>query len=337
MDRARIVTALALMLSMVSVVLGIANIGVASSDSPFTSSTESFLTAGRAGIALIEIEGAIVDGYYGNGADRIVEQLEQAENNAAVRAVLLSINSPGGAVGATKKIYERVMQLRLTKPVVAVVSDIAASGGYYIASACDRIFAYEGSLVGSIGVISIRPNVSDFLQRYGVQIETLKAGRYKDMSYPFRDLTDEERAMYDRFLNDAYQQFLEDVSKGRKKAKDDVLKWGEGRIYSGREARSQQIIDEIGGRGEAVAAIKIMLKTDQDLPLLRAPRSLLEELLSETGVRFASGAYGVLPGQSDELANSLLQSPVLYLYPGGPGFSLKLIRAVTGAPAAAGR
>ena len=126
---------------------------------------------------------------------------------------------------------------------------------------------------------------------------------------------------YDRFLNDAYQQFIEDVSKGRKKAKDDVLKWAEGRIFSGREARSQQIVDDIGGREEAVAAIKIILKTDQDLPLLRAPRSIMEEIFGEAGVRF---------GFRNQAPNplSLLRAPVLYLYPGGPGFGLDLVRAL---------
>lgn len=333
MDRARLVTALALMFAMIAVVLSFVNIGVASSDSPFTSTTESFLTSGRAGIALIEVNGAIQDGYYPGGADKIVEQLTQAEANPAVRAVLLSINSPGGAVGATKKIYDRVMQVRLAKPVVAVITDIAASGGYYIASGCDQIFAYEGSIVGSIGVISIRPNISGFLNQYGVRIETLKAGRFKDMSYPFRELTGDERAMYNRLLNDSYQQFLEDVSKGRKKAKTDVIKWGEGRIFSGREARSQQIIDSIGGREEAIAAIKIILKTDQDLPLLRAPRSLLEEIFSETGVSFGGSGAGI-SGTDPARFRMLLQTPILYLYPGGPGFAMELLEGLAGqAPA----
>lgn len=335
MDRSRLVTALALMFAMIAVILSVVNIGVASSDSPVTSSTETFLTSGRAGIALIEINGAIQDGYYPGGADKVVEQLTQAEENSAVRAVLLSINSPGGAVGATKKIYDRVMQVRLSKPVVAVVTDLAASGGYYIASGCDQIFAYEGSLVGSIGVLSIRPNIAGFLDRYGVKVETLKAGRYKDMSYPFRELTAEEREMYDGFLNDAYQQFLEDVSKGRKKAKADVVKWGEGRIYSGREARSQQIIDAIGGREEAIAAIKIILKTDQDLPLLRAPRSMLEELFSEAGLSFGLGGRSAYDARASDPARlrMLLQTPVLYLYPGGPGFALELLEGLGGTAA----
>lgn len=316
------------MFAMIAVILSVANIAVASSDSPFTSDTESFLTAGQAGIALIELTGPIQDGDFPGGADRVVRQLRQAEDNAAVRAVLLSINSPGGAVGATKKIYDQVMQVRLIKPVVAVVSDVAASGGYYVASAADQIFAYEGSIVGSIGVLSLRPNIAGLLGEYGVRVETLKAGRYKDMSYPFRELTGEEREMYDRLLNDSYQQFLEDVSKGRKKAKDDVSKWAEGRIFSGREARSQQMIDSIGGRDEAVAAIKILLKTDQELPLLRAPRSMLEELLGGMN----SGGMGFGPAAQSPGMQTLLQSPVLYLYPGGPGFALDFTRALGVAP-----
>ncbi len=320
MDRARLVTALALVFSMFSVILGIANIGVRSSDSPFVSDTESFLSSGTAGIALIEVHGAIRNGYGSNGADSIVKLLDAAKTNSSVRGILLDVNSPGGAVGATKKIYDKVMDVRLVKPVVAVVTDVAASGGYYVASAADQIFAYEGSILGSIGVIMLRPDVSDFLASYGVRIEPITAGRFKDMSYPFRRLTDEERRMYDDMIEAAYQQFLEDVSKGRKQGKDTVEKWAEGRVFSGKYAKSQQIIDDIGGRAEAVAAIKIMLKTNEDLPLLEPPRTFFEELFFSYDASFGSRGGGAGARYED-----LLSAPVLYLYPDGAGMLLDLL------------
>ena len=269
MDRSRITIGLALAISILAVFVGIVNIGISSTKAPFTGSTEFFLTTGRAGIARIEIQGPILEGPDAAGAasaDRIVRQIHDVRDNPAIRGVLLAINSPGGSVGATKKIYDAIRDLRNRKPVVAAVSDIAASGGYYVASAADQIFAFPGSIVGSIGVIVLHPDVSGLLQRYGVKVTALKAGKFKDSSYPFREMTPDERAMYDDMLQDAYQQFLSDVAEGRKKAIATVAGWADGKIYSGSRAKTEQIIDELGGEDQALASLKLLLKTSEDLP-----------------------------------------------------------------------
>ncbi|MCB1168119.1 MAG: S49 family peptidase, partial [Leptospiraceae bacterium] len=136
-------------------------------------------------------------------------------------------------------------------------------------------------IIGSIGVIAVHPNIGPFLDKHGIQIQTLTAGKYKDSSYPFRNLTEEERQMYQDILDDAYRQFLADVAEGRKKSIKDVQQWAEGRIYSGRAAKAMQMIDDIGGEKEALAKLKIILKTDEDLPVYRVERSFMDRLFGQ--------------------------------------------------------
>ena len=323
MDRSRIVVALAMAFAVLATLLSIAGIASRSSDSPFSASSDSFFSGGRSGIALIEIDGVIQDGYSSTGgatgADLIVERLQQCRDNPGVRAVLLSINSPGGTVGATKKIYDAVMELRRQKNVVASISDIAASGGYYVASAADGIFAFEGSIIGSIGVIMLRPNISGFLNQYGIRVEALHAGRFKDSSYPFRELTEEERQMYNRILDDSYRQFIRDVSLGRDVSESTVNDWAEGRIFSGSQARDLRMITGLGGREAAIAWLKNeKLKTTDELEILRPEPNFWEEILRGSplggGMRETTAWTQVLHG------------PVLYLYTGGPGIAGDLIR-----------
>ncbi|MCB1316205.1 MAG: signal peptide peptidase SppA [Leptospiraceae bacterium] len=329
MDRSRLVVALALVFALLGTILSIANISVASTRTGFTSSVDSFLTAGQAGIAVIEISGVIEDGYGVGGvtgADRVVEDLDAALKNPAIRGVILAINSPGGTVGATKKIYDKVMEVRRQRPVMAVVTDIAASGGYYVASAADKIFVYRGSIIGSIGVIIIRPNVAAFLADHGIRIEALTAGQYKDASYPFRELTGEERNMYQQILDDSYQQFLEDVRAGRDEDIQTVETWAEGRIFSGEDARTLQMVDEIGNMDSAIFEIKSMAKIDpeKELPLLRPEPDFWQE--------FMRGAppFGFHDNPLEQVGGGFwrrnMHSPVMFLYTGGPGLTAELIR-----------
>ncbi len=311
MERSRIVVALALALSLISVIVGIAGIGLSGKGSRFTTTAETFFSSGRAGIALIEVRGVISDrgGRDSASADRLVRQIEDARDESAVRAILLSINSPGGSVGATKRIYDALIDVRKKKPVIAIISDMAASGGYYIASASDKIFAYEGSILGSIGVISLHLDISEFIQKYGIKFNAIKAGRYKDSSYPFRAMTEEELRMHQSAINDAYNQFLRDVADGRKEPVSRVTEeWAEGRIFSGREAKTLQMIDEIGGKDRAIAAIKEMLKTDQDLPIFAEERDFWQDF-------FQDMPFGRAAGREE-----MLLSPAMYLYPSGGAF-----------------
>ena len=322
MNRSRMLVAMALAFSLLSLLVGIVQIGVQSGESRFSTPTSNFLTAGQAGIARIDIVGPIEDGFSApgsTGAQDVVDQIEEASRNAAIRGVLLYVNSPGGTVGATRRIYDALIELRAKKPIVAVVTDVAASGGYYVASASDAIFAYESTILGSIGAIAIHPNIGPFLDRHGVQIQTLTAGKYKDSSYPFRNLTEEEREMYQQVLDDAYQQFLADVAEGRKKSIKDVREWADGKIYSGRQAKAIQMIDDIGGQKEAVEKIKLILKTDEDLPVYRVEPDFMDRFFAGMG---GSGLAirGPIPssvGAQPERPAAFRFSGVMYMSPMG--------------------
>ncbi len=255
----------------------------------------------------LELPSAIENGLLPGKVDYIIKQLELAEKNSDIKAVLFAVNSPGGAVATTKKLYESVHSFSQKKPIVAVVGDIAASGGYYVASACSRIVAYEGSVLGSIGVISIRLNIARFLERHGIKTDTIKAGRFKDFTYPFRDLLPEERDMYQRALDDAYQAFLQDVAEGRQKPLSQVEGWGEGRIYSGKEALQLEMIDALGGRDKGLEQLKELLKMEEELQIINPQEDLMEQML-----QFFSGEPGFSPKES---YRQLFFAPLLYYYP----------------------
>lgn len=200
-------------------------------------------------VALVELEGVILDG------DAVVRQLREHEESPSVRAVVLRINSPGGVVAPTQEIVRSVERLRrANKPVVASLGSVAASGGYYIATACDRIFASPGTLTGSIGVVMQMANVEGLLKRVGVDYVVVKAGRYKDIGNFSRAMTQEERQILQTLLDDVYTQFVTAVAEGRKLDRDTVLRLADGRIYSGRQALALRMVDELGGLEDAVEA-----------------------------------------------------------------------------------
>lgn len=305
MDRSRIPVALALALAVFSIVLAAVRIGRSSQDTSFTVQRSSFFDAGRSGLARIRIHGMIRRGNSPGeaGAERIIALIREAEQADEIRGVILDIDSGGGETGATKQIYDAVRELRKKKPVIAVIGGVAASGGYYIAAAADRIFALETSIVGSIGVISVHPNISGLLDKAGIRIQTLKTGAHKDSSYPFRDLNAEEQDMYAELLEDSYRVFIADVSEGRKQSQKTVEEWADGKVFSGKKAKALQMIDDIGGEREALQAMKLLLKTDEDLPIYEPEPDFLDELFSS----LPYSRYGSMP--------SLPASRLYYLYP----------------------
>jgi len=316
--------------TLFSVVLGLSSIALGSKESDFVSELEGLLSSGRSGIALVEVRGSIVDGYASGGgsvgADYIRGLLREARENDSIKAVLLYINSPGGTVGGTKKIYDAVMRVRSKKkPVVAVIGGIAASGGYYIASAADKILAQRGSLIGSIGVISLRFNIAGFLKTHGIGVTVIKSGRYKDMSYPFRAMTGEELAMRNRVQRAAYEQFILDVAEGRKKSPNFVrANWADARIFSGEEADREKMIDDLGGREKAREVVRDILKMSRKLPILAPRRGFLQNFLE--GLSASHRVQARVP--ENEVMRRLLSAPALYYYTGAPLFGLDFARGL---------
>jgi protease-4 len=199
-------------------------------------------------IQVVDIEGTLVD------SRAIIDQLKQYEDSPSVPAILLNINSPGGAVAPSQEIYAEVLRLRQEhdKVVVAYMSSVGASGAYYIACAADRIIANPGTLVGSIGVIAEWLNYDSLLEWARLSTVVFKSGEYKDVPSPTRDLTPEEREYYQSLIDDVYVQFIEAVAVGRGMDIAEVREFGDGRVFTGRAARELGMIDEIGNHQDAI-------------------------------------------------------------------------------------
>lgn len=211
---------------------------------------------GGAKVAVVEVEGIIgADSGRGLDTDGIIRVLGEYRDDPAVRAVVLRINSPGGVVAPTQEIFNAVRRLReAKKPVVASLGSVAASGGYYVAVAADRIYASPGTLTGSIGVVMQLANLEGLLKKVGVEYVVVKAGAYKDVGNIARPMTPEERRILQALLDDVYDQFVTAVAEGRGLDPQVVRGFAEGRIYSGRQAQGLKMVDELGGLEEAIEA-----------------------------------------------------------------------------------
>lgn len=199
-------------------------------------------------IALVRIEGVILD------ADEIVEQLRTFAEDDTIRAILIRIDSPGGAVVPSQEIYDEVRKIRSEgqKKVVVSMGSVAASGGYYIASASDRIVANPGTLTGSIGVILEMPNVEELMKKIGVDRTVVKSGAHKDLISPFRKLGDEERAILQRVMDDVHEQFITAVADGRGLEVSTVAAIADGQVFTGKQAKERGLVDEIGSFEDAI-------------------------------------------------------------------------------------
>jgi len=198
-------------------------------------------------IAIVELEGLIVD------VDDQVRELRAYRDNPGIRAVVLRINSPGGAVAPTQELYGAIRRLREAgKPVVASLGAVAASGGYYIAVAADQIYANPGTLTGSIGVVMQMANLNALMKKVGVEYVVVKAGEFKDVGNFARPMTAEERRILQALLDDVHGQFIAAVADGRKLDRAVVRRFADGRVFSGTQAKALHMIDELGGLEEAV-------------------------------------------------------------------------------------
>jgi protease-4 len=207
------------------------------------------LPTGGAKVAVVEIEGIIVDG------TAAVRELREHADNPSIKAVVLRVNSPGGVVAPTQEIFAAIQRARKAgKPVVATLGAVAASGGYYAATAADRIYANPGTLTGSIGVVMQMANIEGLLKKVGVEYVVVKAGSYKDVGNFARTMSPEERKMLQALLDDVYSQFVDAVAEGRGLERKEVLAFAEGRIYSGQQALALKMVDEMGGFEDAVEA-----------------------------------------------------------------------------------
>ncbi len=199
-------------------------------------------------IAVIRVEGVILD------AQETVGELRKFSENPYVKAIVLRIDSPGGGVVPSQEIHDAVKRVRTksNKAVIASLGSVAASGGYYIAAATDRIVANPGTLTGSIGVIMETANVEGLLQKIGVEGVVIKSGKYKDVGSPLRKMNEEERALLQNVMDDVHTQFIEAVADGRAIEFREAQALADGRIFTGRQAKDVQLVDEIGDLEDAI-------------------------------------------------------------------------------------
>ncbi|MFN2364570.1 MAG: signal peptide peptidase SppA [Halarsenatibacteraceae bacterium] len=204
-------------------------------------------------VAFLNFQGPIQEGLAGFGTgvitpDRVVKSLNNLKNINGIEAVVLRIDSPGGAIGASQEIYNIISNYEM--PVVISMGDMAASGGYYIAAAADRIVAHPGTMTGSIGVITTFYDPEGLLENIGIERETVMSGEHKDMFS--RTLTEEEREKMQTLSDEAYNQFINHIAEGRNLEVDDILPYATGEIFLGSQALEYNLVDSLGGRSEAL-------------------------------------------------------------------------------------
>ena len=223
--------------------------------------SSQFATRGPAtgpAVAVLRVEGLITSGEAGPfetgavaAAETLVEQIERANEDADVKAILLYVNSPGGGVTASDVIYHALEAV--DKPIVVLMGDLAASGGYYISMASDWIIANPNTLTGSIGVISEFPNADGLLEKVGVDFVVITSGPRKDFGSPYREMTEEERQYWQAIIDEAYSGFVAIVAEGRNLPVEQVLPLADGRVYTGRQALEAGLIDALGYEEDALA------------------------------------------------------------------------------------
>lgn len=207
-------------------------------------------------IAILNLSGPIVESAGSNdplafspelvASRKVVPLLEHLAEDSSVKAIVLRINSPGGAVVPSDEIYRKVREVRGTKPVVASMGDVAASGGYYIASGADKIIANPASITGSIGVIAQFPRVSGLFDKLGIEMRTFKSGEFKDLGSPTETISDADRTIIQNLITEMYTLFVKSVAEGRDMEEARVRELADGRIYTGLQAKEFGLIDELG-------------------------------------------------------------------------------------------
>lgn len=270
--KASLVSKLIILLCILCLVAGIFGID---REKPYVKNTEFIANTNKIGV--IELEGAIATSYESNlfsketDAPSLLKSLINAQSDNELKGIIIKINSPGGTVAMSQNIYNQIMKLKAKKPVVVVFDDVAASGGYYIACAADRIIAQEGTLTGSIGVIMSFMDYHNLLaNKLSINPVVIKSGKFKDIGSSVRAMTKEEKDLMQNIIDDSYSQFVSAIEQGRvlrndkystvktELTKENLKNYADGRIFTGRQAKKLGFVDEIGDIDTATTMIEKM-------------------------------------------------------------------------------
>lgn len=229
--------------------------------------------SGAPSVGVIEIDGAIAD------SRQTIDHIRRFREDDAIKAIVIRINSPGGAVGPAQEIYREIRKTVGTKTVVASMGAVAASGGYYVASAADGIVANPGTITGSIGVIMGYTNFGELLEKIGMVPVVIKSGPYKDTGSPTREMRDDEREILQAIIQTIHAQFVTAIAEGRKMARAEVERAADGRIITGEDAQARGLVDRLGNFQDALewaaelagieGAVVPVYARDKKLTLLR--------------------------------------------------------------------
>lgn len=255
-------------------------------------------------VGVVEIYGAISQGSssrsWERGSEQIAKRISSLAAEKDVKAIVLDINTPGGSVGAVQEIYSYIKRAKAgtKKPFIARFGEVSASGGYYVASACDQIYAQPGTITGSIGVIFSVGNFEGLMKKVGFKTEVIKSGKFKDIGSPTRDMTPEERRLLQGMIDDSYEQFVAAVAEGRKMPLEKVKELADGRIYTGRQALAVGLVDKLGDLQDALDAAGLMAGIGKNPRIVRdsAP---LEQLFSLVDSRLRLPGLDAVAGAAD--------------------------------------
>lgn len=232
---------------------------------------ESGLSSGK--IAIVNIKGVILE------SASVVEEIKQYRKTPAIKAIIIRVESPGGAVVPSQEIFEEIKRATKVKPVVVSMGSVAASGGYYISCPATKIIANAGTLTGSIGVLMELPNVKGLLDKIGVKAEIIKSGKYKDITSPLKPLQSDEREVLQNLIDDVHGQFVKAVSEGRKMPEEKVKKIADGRVFTGIKAKELGLVDEIGDLDYAIKVAAQLGKIRGEPEIVSKKSTLINELL----------------------------------------------------------
>jgi len=255
----------------------------------------------REKVLVVDVEGMIssmepgsVFNREGDVLSRVYARLQMAAEDKLVRGIILRLDTPGGDVTSSDILYREVLKFRKKTglPVVALMMGVAASGGYYVASACDAIIAHPSTITGSIGVISLFPDVEGLLSKVGVQVQVIKSGDLKDAGSPFRNLSEQEQRLFQGIIDELYERFLEVIHEKRQEALslEEIRQLADGRVYTASQALKLKLIDEVGYFDEALARV---------LSLAKVPSARVV-------------AYTYYPKRQSNLYASKLENPPLF-------------------------
>ncbi len=244
-------------------------------------------------VGVIEVSGVI------NSSKTTIKHLLEFKKDSSIKAIVLRVNSPGGAVGPSQEIYEEVKKAAAVKPVVVSMGSVAASGGYYISRPARLILANPGTITGSIGVIMEFTNLQRLLKKIGLKRQVVKSGEHKDMGSPFRPMTESDRKILQSLIDDVHEQFIAAVAKGRNLDLPTVRALADGRVFSGRQALNAGLVDQLGDFQDAIQVAGKLAHIQGEPRIVYPPSSrpgLFQYLIQETVSQVRQGLHDKAAG-----------------------------------------